>query len=62
MMNSISEFFSMNGFGFFIWSSYGMMAIIMIIELINLKLNRKATIKEIRKTVRILQENHESTK
>ncbi len=57
---SITEFISMNGYGFFIWSSFGMMAFVMIMELISLKVNRKTILDEVRKTTRILQENHES--
>ena len=59
---SITEFFLMNGYGFFIWSSFGMMLFVMLVELFSLKWNRKKNIGDIRKTIRILQENHESSK
>lgn len=33
-MNSISDFFAMGGYAFYVWGSYGITALFMVIEII----------------------------
>jgi len=44
------EFFAMNGYGFYIWSAYGMAALVLVIELVALQSRRKAAIEAARLT------------
>jgi heme exporter protein CcmD len=47
----MSTFFAMNGYGFYIWSSYGVAALLLAIELIALRSKRKSVVEEARLTV-----------
>ncbi len=38
----MSEWLSMGGHGFYIWSAYGMLALAVIVELVSLRRRRKA--------------------
>ncbi len=40
------EFLSMGGYGFYVWSSYGITALVVIVELISLRARRHAAIEE----------------
>ena len=46
----MSEFFSMGGYGVFIWSAMGIALTLMILEPISLVLKRRAVIKQIKRT------------
>jgi heme exporter protein D len=37
----MSEWFAMGGYGFYVWSSYGMLALAIVIELVALGRQRK---------------------
>ena len=37
----MSEFLAMGGYGFYVWSSYGMLAIALIVELVLLRRQRR---------------------
>ena len=39
---SVSEFFAMGGYGLYVWGSYGMMAVAIVLELIVLAARRRA--------------------
>ena len=56
---SISEFFYMNGFGFYIWSSFGMTALLMLGELFMLKQQSKRLMQRLRRIIRL--QTNEST-
>lgn len=44
----MSEFFAMNGYGFYVWSSYGVTALALVIELRALRARRRAVLAEAR--------------
>ena len=44
----MSTFFAMNGYGFFIWSAYGVTAIVLVVELVALRSRRKSVLAEAR--------------
>lgn len=43
----MSEFFSMGGHGFYIWMSYGVTALFMIVEVIAAVQNKKSVLKRL---------------
>ncbi len=49
----MSEFFSMGGFGVFIWSAMGIALVLMILEPISLVFKRRSVIKQIKRTKRL---------
>jgi len=55
------EFFSMGGFGVFIWSAMGIAFILMLLEPISLIVKRSSIIKQIQRTQRLsARENRNS--
>lgn len=48
----MNEFFSMGGFGVFIWSAMGVALILMILEPISLVIKRRSVVRQIRRTQR----------
>ena len=42
------NFLSMNGYGFYIWSAYGVAALALVLELVALRSRRKAVLAEAR--------------
>ncbi|MCH9049454.1 MAG: heme exporter protein CcmD [Proteobacteria bacterium] len=56
---SIQEFFHMGGYGFYVWSSYGLTAIVLIFNVIqSLTLQRK-TLRELNNRLRRLRERND---
>jgi len=56
---SIQEFFHMGGYGFYVWSSYGLTAIVLIFNVIqSLSLQRK-TLRELNNRLRRLREKND---
>ena len=49
----MSEFFSMGGFGVFIWSAMGVALVLMILEPMSLIIKRRSIIKQIQRTQRL---------
>jgi heme exporter protein D len=47
----MSEFFAMNGYGFYVWSAYGVTALVLVVELIALRSRRRSVLEEARLTV-----------
>ena len=43
-----SAFLAMNGYGFYIWSAYGVAALALVVELITLRSGRKAILEQAR--------------
>ena len=41
---SVSEFFAMGGKGLYVWGSYGVTLAVMVIELVSLRLRRRAAL------------------
>jgi len=46
----MSAFFAMNGYGFYIWSAYGIAALAVIVEVLLLRSHRKAALAQARST------------
>lgn len=42
------EFFAMNGYGFYVWGSYGVTLLIFIIEIALVRHKRKITLQQLR--------------
>ena len=47
---SVSTFLAMNGYGFYIWSAYGIAALAIVIEVALLRSHRKAVLAQARST------------
>ena len=47
----MTEFFAMNGYGFYVWSAYGVSALALILELRALRSRRRAVLEEARLVV-----------
>jgi len=52
-MSSVSEFFAMGGYAFYVWGSYGVTALFMIIEVILVIRNKRTIIQRIARMVRM---------
>ncbi|MBU3698344.1 heme exporter protein CcmD [Dechloromonas sp.] len=50
--NSFSDFLHMGGYGLYVWGSFGVTALIMIVEPIVVARNRKATISRLKRQLR----------
>lgn len=50
--NSFSEFLAMGGYGLYVWGSFGVTALIMLIEPIAVTRNRKITIARLKRQLR----------
>ena len=46
----MSAFLAMNGYGFYIWSAYGVAALVLVIELLALRSRRRSVLEEARLT------------
>ena len=44
----MDAFFAMNGYGFYIWSAYGVTALVVAVEILALRARRKAVLAEAR--------------
>ena len=58
----MSEYFSMGGFGVFIWSAMGIALILMILEPVSLVIKRRSVIKQIKQTQRLAARNSRDKK
>jgi len=50
---TIQEFFSMGGFGFYIWTSFGITFLLMLAEILYLRQERKTNLKRIQRLHRM---------
>lgn len=50
---TLSEFFAMNGYGFYVWSSFGMTALLMLGELIMVKKQSRTIMQRLRRIIRL---------
>lgn len=50
----MSEFFSMGGYGFYVWSSFGMTALILVIEVVSLRRRNNALIQRLRRMSKVV--------
>lgn len=44
----MSDFFAMNGYGFYIWGSYGLALLVFIVEIMMVRHKRKITLQQLR--------------
>lgn len=52
-MSSLSEFFQMGGYAFYVWSSYGVTALFMLVEVILVIRNKRTIMQRIARMVRM---------
>jgi heme exporter protein D len=52
MWNSVEDFFLMGGYGFYVWSSFGVCALFFILEPLLIKLQHRAIIERLRREVK----------
>ncbi len=52
-MNSMSEFFAMGGYAFYVWGSYGVTALFMLIEVILVIRNKRTIMQRLARMVRM---------
>ena len=50
---TLSEFISMNGYGFYIWSSFGMTALLMLGEPLLVKNQNRTILQKLRRIIRL---------
>lgn len=46
-MNAITEFFAMGGYAFYVWSSYGIVAVVLIANVIAVRHRRRVLMREL---------------
>ena len=58
----MNEFFSQGGYGFYVWSSYGMALVLLVAEIIQLRKQRRTILAQIGRLIRMRAEEakHES--
>ena len=44
----MSEFFAMGGYGFYVWTAYAALAVVLVLEVIAVRTRRKAVVEEAR--------------
>ena len=52
-MSSISEFFEMGGYAFYVWGSYGVTALFMLVEVILVIRNKRTILQRLARMVRM---------
>jgi heme exporter protein D len=45
---SVSEFFAMNGYGFYVWGSYGVALLVFVVETVMVRHRRKLALRQLR--------------
>lgn len=55
--NTINEFFAMGGYAFYVWGSFGLTALLAILELSSLRYRRKKAIQQIKQHIDIASIN-----
>jgi heme exporter protein D len=46
--NSVSEFFAMGGYAFYVWGSFGITALVVAVEMVLIRARRRELIEQIR--------------
>ena len=49
--NSVSEFFEMGGYAFYVWGSFGLTALVMVAEPLLIRSRRKAVLQGLRNEI-----------
>ena len=55
--NSFADFIAMGGYGFYVWGSFGLTALIMAIEPIAVMRNRRTTVARLKRQLRAESRN-----
>jgi heme exporter protein D len=58
--NSLADFLAMGGYGLYVWGSFGVTALVMIIEPITVARSRKTTITRLKRQLRAESRSHEA--
>jgi heme exporter protein D len=56
MKGGLSEFFAMGGYALYVWGSFGVTALLMVVEPIMVRQRRKAAISRISRLIRLKSE------
>ena len=48
MWNSPAEFFAMGGYGLYVWSSFGICAVVLLLEPLSIRARKKAIIRRLK--------------
>jgi heme exporter protein D len=54
---TITEFFSMGGYGFYVWMSFGMTALLIAAEVFYVKYQRKTTVRRLQRMAHMNSES-----
>ena len=46
----MNEFFAMSGYAFYVWGSYGVAALVIVVEILTVRAQRRAALAEARHT------------
>ena len=60
MWNSPSEFFAMGGYALYVWSSFGMCALVLVLEPLVIRARNKAVIRRLHQQLLVEQFDKES--
>lgn len=61
MWNSPAEFFAMGGYALYVWSSFGMCALILVLELLSIRARFKKILARLKREARAMQFDHEGS-
>ena len=62
MWNSPAEFFAMGGYALYVWSSFGVCALIMVLEPIAISVRRKKIVQRLQREIRAEKFDNEGMK
>jgi heme exporter protein D len=62
MWNSLAEFFAMGGYALYVWSSFGVCALIMVLEPIAINARRKRIMERLQREIRAEKYDKEGLK
>lgn len=54
----MSEFFAQGGYAFFVWGAYGMVALVLVAEVLQLRLQHRTIWARLSRLVRLSQSTH----
>jgi heme exporter protein D len=54
---ALNDFFSMGGYGAYVWSSYGICAVVLLLNVIQPIIRERRTIRELQKRFSLAKEN-----
>lgn len=61
MWNSPAEFFAMGGYALYVWSSFGMCALILLLEPLSIRARFKKILARLKRQARATQFDHEGS-